>query len=115
MAVSLTINAVAFKTPSNISREKNRVVVSKRSLSGVLLTDIWDFTKKETLVFTYNLLTNAELVVLDTYIDNGAFVVALTDTDSFVTYNASSIITYNGYQESFAGYKKGVTITIEQI
>lgn len=115
MAVTLTINSVSFKVPSSVNRDKNKVVVSKRSLNNKLLTDVWDFNKKETLVFSYSMLTNAQLATLEGWIDNGAFVVNLSDTDGYYTYNASSILTYNGYEESYAGYKTGVKITIQQI
>lgn len=115
MSVTLTINGTSFRRPNRIVRNKTKVVVSERSLNNTLLTDIIDFPKKETLVLYYNMLTNAERITLETWIDNGAFTVVISDASSFYTYNASSILSYDGYEESFAGYKTGVKVKIEQI
>ena len=115
MAVTLTINSTSFRTPNAISRIKNRVVVSQRSLNNTLLTDLWDYGKKDTLEFKYDMLTNAEMATLETWIDAGAFTVVIADPDDYYAYSASSILTYGGYSEDYSGYKTGVTVTVQQI
>lgn len=113
MAISLTINGTSFKAPNSIQRVKEKNVRRKRSLNGTLNTDILDFTKKETLIMNFDILTASQLSTLETWIDTGAYTVVITDTD--YAYNASSQLSYSGYDESFAGYKKGVKVTVQQI
>ena len=115
MSATLTINSVAFRTPNRVIRVKNRPVISRRSFNNTLVTQVLDFTKKETLILEFDLLTNAERVSLETYIDTGAYTVVISDTGSFYTYNASSILTYGGYEEGFGGYKYNVKVQVQQI
>lgn len=115
MAVTLTINSVAFRTPNSVQRVKTRPVISRRSFNNTLLTQILDFSKKETLIMTFDLLTNAERITLETYIDTGAWTVVISDPSTFYTYNASSILTYSGYEEGYNGYKYNVQVRVQQI
>lgn len=115
MAVTLTINGVAFRTPNSVQRVKKRTVISRRSFNNNLLTQILSFDKKDTLMLDYELLTNAERIALEAYIDTGAYPVVISDPDTFYTYNASSILTYSGYTEGFGGYKYNIKVKVEEI
>ena len=109
----LTINAVSFKMPNGITRVKTRNVMSQRSVNGRLNTDIFSFAKKNEFVMDFSILTSAQLTTLEQWIDTGAFTVIITDTD--YAYNASSILSYSGHTESFAGYKTGVKVKVTEI
>jgi hypothetical protein len=109
----LTINAVSFRMPNAIQRGEIRNVSQKRSVNGTLNTDIMSFAKKTEFTMQFNLLTTAELATLKTYIDTGAYTVIITDTD--YAYNASSILSFDGWEETYAGRKKGIKVKVQQI
>jgi hypothetical protein len=109
----LTINAVPFRMPNAIQRGEIRNVSQKRSVNNKLNTDIMSFPKKTEFTMSFDLLTTAELTTLKTYIDTGAYNVTITDTD--YAYNANSILSFGGWDETYAGRKKGIKVKVQEI
>lgn len=103
------INSVQFKAPSNLPRQIVKRVSTRRSVDNTLTVDVIDFNEKIEMVWEYNLLTSSELTTLLSY-NFGVYPVECTLAG--YEFDIVAYIEVREYEESYAGYKKNIKVSI---
>jgi hypothetical protein len=115
MAITITINTVSVKTPSDLQRVDIKPISKKRGLKNGLKTDILDYDKKAIFDLYYGIINTTQYQVWKTYVDTGEVAVVITDTAGNESFTGTCIVSDEGYKASYAGYKKGYKIRLEQV
>jgi hypothetical protein len=105
------INNVPFKPPANLPKSIYKRVDSWRAIDGTLTVDILDFGPKVEMIWEYERLTADEFNFLQEY-NFGVWPVLCTLTDYEFDFNA--LIELREYEESFAGSKRKLKVSVKQ-